>query len=81
MPHPLDEAHAKRRMELHERDAQAHRAMGETGRLSLLQRLADWRAQRKHDRLERKVRARENLKNHKPPTGTEGGPPGMGSMF
>ena len=59
MPHPLDEAHAKRRMELHERDAQAHRAMGETGRLSLLQRLADWRAQRKHDRLERNVRARK----------------------
>jgi hypothetical protein len=48
---------------------------------SLLKRFRDWRAKRNHDRYERKARARENLKNHKPPTGTEGGPPGMGSMF
>ena len=42
---------------------------------SLLQRLRAWRAVRKRERSERKVRARENLKNYTPPTGDEGGPP------
>jgi len=45
-------------------------------RAGLLQRFRAWRALRKRDRSERKVRARENLKNYKPPTGTDGGASG-----
>ena len=45
-------------------------------RASPLQRFRARRALRKRERTERKVRARENLKNYRPPTGTEGGPPG-----
>jgi hypothetical protein len=42
-------------------------------RAGLPERFRNWRARRKHERYERKIRARENLKNYRPPSGTEGG--------
>jgi len=41
------DSHAKRRMELHERDARAHQARRESGHLSLLQRFMDRLTRRK----------------------------------
>jgi len=52
-PDPYDTSPAARRMEIHQRDAEAHRAMREAGHLSLLQRFMDRLKRRKGD--ERKV--------------------------
>jgi hypothetical protein len=47
--------------------------MSAVERESLRQRFRDWRARRKHDRLDRKIRARENLRDYKQATGDQGG--------
>jgi len=46
-PDPYDTSPASRRMELHQRDAAAHKAMRESGNLSLLQRFMDRLTRRK----------------------------------
>ena len=42
-----------------------------TQKAGLLQRVRDWRTRMKRDRYERKIRARENLRDYKKPTGDE----------